>query len=247
MKYLFLVVCVCGHAPVVFGQINASIIFSHNDYLQKKPFHAAYNLGAGYIEADVFAKDGKLMVAHTADEIEEKRTIDKLYLVPIREALTVTKNKARAFTFMIDLKTDGIQTLGLLVHQLERYPELTSSPYLTIAISGNVPDTSEWKNFPSYITFDGRPNRHYAAQHLKRVSFISNNFRAYSQWDGDDHLPEPDKIRLKEVIAAVHAQGKKIRFWGAPDVPNAWKTLLELDVDILGTDHIEDVAAFLKN
>lgn len=246
MKYL-VGVCWFSLLWAAVAQINPAIIFSHNDYLQKEPFYKAYELGAGYVEADVFARERKLLVAHTADEIQPERTLEKLYLNPIKEKITATKNTLRPITLMIDLKTEGISTLDLIVDNLKTYPELTACKNLTIAISGNVPDTAEWKKFPAYITFDGRPNKKYSKAHLKRVSFISNNFRMYSQWNGEGEIPMADQEKLKAVITAVHEQGKKIRFWGAPDVQNCWQHILNLEVDILGTDKIDEVAAFLKN
>lgn len=246
MKYLlavyFFTLSLC-----VVAQKEPSIIFSHNDYLQKEPFYKAYELGAGYVEADVFARAGKLMVAHTTDEIAEGRTLEALYLKPISKTIKTINKKKRHLTLMIDLKTEGVPTLDLIVNQFKSYPELMSSKYLTIAISGNVPDTSHWSNFPAYISFDGRPNKEYSAEHLKRVSFISNNFRVYSQWDGEGEIPSADQENLHAVINAVHRQGKKIRFWGAPDVANAWQSLLQLNVDILGTDKIEEVTKFISN
>lgn len=235
-----------------FSQEKHTRIFSHNDYLQSKPFENAYNLGAGYVEADVFLRNGELMVAHTAIEIKNDRTLDKLYFEPIKNKIAqnagnVYPAASQKLTLMIDLKTEGMSTLTAIVDHMKKYPELKTCESLTIAISGNVPDTAQWKTFPSFINFDGRPDKQYSKHHLKRVSFISNSFRAYSSWNGKGEISEADRVKLKTVISAVHAQGKKIRFWAAPDVPNAWETFLKLDVDILGTDNIEALATFLKS
>lgn len=245
MKYIFFLYF-AGLSFALNGQHSSAIIFSHNDYLQPEPFHSASKLGVGYVEADVFLRDGRLMVAHTADEIRAEKTLRELYFNPVKEKITAKNRQLDHLTLMIDLKTEGISTLNAIVSELNVYKPLTSSKKITIAISGNVPDTSQWKLFPDYITFDGRPDKKYSPRHLKRVSFISNNFRIYSQWDGEGVIPAADELKLKAVIASVHAQGKKIRFWAAPDVPNAWKKLLQLEVDILGTDRIQEVAAFLK-
>lgn len=249
MKY-FLALFI-GFSITGYSQEKSSKIFSHNDYLQKQPFLSAYNLAVGYVEADVFLRNGELMVAHTAIEIKQERTLDKLYFEPLKSKIktnsgTVYPGASDKLTLMIDLKTEGVLTLTAIVDHLKKYPELTSCKTLTIAISGDVPDTSLWKTFPAFIMFDGRPDKKYSEEHLPRVSFISNNFRAYSSWDGKAEIPEADVNTLKAVIASVHSQGKKIRFWGAPDVPNAWNTFIKLDVDILGTDDIEELSAYLK-
>jgi alkaline phosphatase len=250
MKYLFFALLL-GLSVSAYSQ-ESSKIFSHNDYLQAQPFETAYSLKVGYVEADVFLRDGKLLVAHTAIEIKQERTLDQLYFDPIKSKIqnnagTVYPEPSLQLVLMIDLKTEGLSALNAIVDHLKKYPELTLCKTLTIAISGNVPDTSEWKAFPSFITFDGRPDKNYSKEQLERVSFISNNFRAYSKWNGKGEIPGDDVTKLKTVIASVHSQGKKIRFWAAPDVPNAWKVFMDLGVDILGTDKIEEVSGYLKN
>jgi alkaline phosphatase len=249
MKYL--AVLLIGISLTSYSQHKSSRIFSHNDYLQDKPFESAYSLNVGYVEADVFLREEELMVAHTGVEIKRDRTLKTLYLDPIKNKIKQNKGNIyhealQHLTLMIDLKTEGISTLNSIVKELNKYPELTECKTLTIAISGNVPDTAQWKNFPAFITFDGRPERKYSEKHLKRVSFISNSFSSYSSWKGIGQIPNEDVQKLKSVIASVHSQGKTIRFWGAPDVPTAWKTFIELGVDILGTDRIKDLSSFLK-
>lgn len=230
---------------------NSSIIFSHNDYLQKNPFESAYQLNIGYVEADVFLRGDKLMVAHTAAEIQSDRTLESLYLDKIKSKLhenegSLFPDASRKMTLMIDLKSEGISTLNAIVQHLKKYPQLTTTSTLTVAISGNVPDTAQWKNYPAFITFDGRPNKEYSPKHLARISFISDNFRNYSSWNGQGEISETDLEQLEAVIGEVHSKGKKIRFWGAPDVQNCWELFRKLGVDILGTDKVEQLSQHLR-
>lgn len=191
------------------------------------------------------------MVAHTALEIRPGRTLESLYFDPISGKIQTNSGniysaETSRLTLMIDLKTDGIPTLNAIVDHLKNYPKIISCQSLTIAISGNVPDTSHWKNFPDFITFDGRPNKNYSESHLQRVSFISNSFSTYSSWNGKGKIPDADLKKITDVIASVHGQQKKIRFWGAPDVQNAWQTFIQLGVDILGTDKVDELEKFLR-
>ncbi|NBP71423.1 MAG: alkaline phosphatase, partial [Cytophagia bacterium] len=139
----------------VFAQPVASRIFAHNDYEKPEPFVKAYGLQVGYIEADIFLMEDELLVAHTPQELDKSKTIDVLYLKPLQAAIIKNGNKAYAngetLSLMIDLKTEGIQTLQTLVKKLETYPELKNCQSLRITISGNVPDPATWSEFPSYI------------------------------------------------------------------------------------------------
>ena len=122
MKYVFSLTLL--FASSVYAQ-HSSIIFSHNDYLQDNPFEAAYSLQVGFVEADVFLHDNSLMVAHTASEIEADRTLENLYLEPIKNKIrthhgNIFAEATRQLTLMIDLKSEGIPTLNAIVDHLKK-------------------------------------------------------------------------------------------------------------------------------
>ena len=148
---------------------------------------------------------------------------------------------------MIDLKTDGVPTLNALVKKLNKFPELISCPTLLIVVSGSAPDPSQWKNYPSFIHFDGRPGISYSKEQLERIQLISTNFKDHAQWNGKGVLTKTEHEKITTLIRDVHAKDKKIRFWGAPDFNNAWMIFMGLKVDILGTDNVASLATYLKN
>jgi alkaline phosphatase len=236
---------------ILAQEYSSSSIFSHNDYEQKIPFYNAYDHQIGFIEADVFLDNNELMVAHSRSELNPQRTLEILYLKPLQENIKRNKgniytDSSKALTLMIDLKTEGISTLTAIVATLKNYPTLLSCKTLTISISGNVPDREHWNDFPSFIYFDGRPGIDYTTNELQRISFISTSFGSHSTWKGDGSLPDHDRVKLSALRDSVHAKEKKLRFWGAPDVPAAWKTWMELRIDILGTDKVSELDEFLK-
>src|SRR5690606_24836136 len=147
-------------------------IFAHNDYARAVPFHTAYDLGVGYIEADVFLyENNSLAVAHEEHEIAEGRTLERLYLDPLSEKVrqhkgSVYADPTRSLTLMIDLKTEGVSTLDAIVKVLNQYPQLLSCGTLHFMISGSVPDPARWEAYPDFITFDGRPGIGYSDAQL---------------------------------------------------------------------------------
>ncbi|UII28725.1 alkaline phosphatase [Fulvivirga maritima] len=247
-----LILLLMSFSSVVFAQKYAtSIIFAHNDYQQAIPLYAAYQQRVGYIEADVFLVDGELMVAHTKEEVNPGRTLAVLYLEPLHEL--VAKNRGLAYgesqqklTLMIDLKTDGLATIKAIVKELEKFPALLKSPTFKIMVSGNVPDPAQWDQVPEYIHFDGHLSVNYTPTQLQRVEMISADFTKYTQWNGKGVLTTQDAKKVKEAIAKAHDLDKKIRFWAAPDFINAWIELRKAGVDILNSDHVEELAAFIN-
>lgn len=221
--------------PLAYGQA----IFAHNDYVKPDPFYKAFGLKVEYIEADIFLEDGKLLVAHTKSEIDPSKTLESMYLKPIKEKIT----ELYGFHLMIDLKTEGRSTLGALVEQLQKYPELINNDKLFVVISGSYPPPSEWKNYPSYIWFDGRPNVTYSNEQVQRLKLVSTSFP--SKWNGQGEIPGKDLEKMKESIAFAHKLNKPMRFWASPDFENAWVKLTEAGVDILNSDNIEQLSKFI--
>lgn len=231
---------------------TASSIFAHNDYAQPVPLYTAYQYEVGFIEADVFLKGNDLLVGHTRLELNKRKTLKTLYLTPLSKL--VLKNNGsiypvadKTLTLMIDLKTEGVTTLNTLVDQLKKFPSLLLCQSFQVAISGNVPDPTLWKNYPMYIYFDGRPGIAYTEDQLKRIKLISTSFKAHTSWNGKGVLSDDDRQKIVEVINATHAKGKPIRFWAIPDFANAWTTLMKLQVDIINTDDVAGLATTIKN
>lgn len=252
MKHLiFLVVVVCSFTIAYPQEYSSASIFAHNDYVQPKPFFAAYELKVGYIEADIFLHKDKLIVAHTRIEIKNENTLESLYLDALDKQIKVNNGQAyteagKRLALMIDLKSKGVSTLNRLVEVLKKYPDLIACKTLDITVSGDMPDPSSWKDFPSFIHFDGRPGVNYTDEQLERITLISTSFKSHCNWNGKTSLSAGDRNKVIQLRDEVHSKGKKLRFWAIPDFDNGWKTLMELNIDIIGTDQVADLHAFIS-
>src|SRR6185503_11967561 len=57
---------------------------AHNDYLHARPLADAFAHGFRSVEADVWLTNGVLLVAHDFKDTSAERTLQKLYLDPLR-------------------------------------------------------------------------------------------------------------------------------------------------------------------
>lgn len=57
---------------------------SHNDYEHEHPLADALAHGFWSVEADIWLRDGALLVAHDFSDLSTNRTLQKLYLDPLR-------------------------------------------------------------------------------------------------------------------------------------------------------------------
>lgn len=224
---------------------------SHNDYEQAQPFWLAYNAGFGSIEADIFLVNDSLFVAHDTVELGRRRTLEGLYLEPLVKQVEknnghVYEDAGKNLQLMIDVKTEGISTLKKLMEVLERYPSLIKCTTLHFVISGNRPDEKLFTSYPSYLLFDGELTQSYSQEAMTKIVMLSTDFENFSKWKGEGLLNNADVTKLKEAVKKAHDADKTVRFWDAPDNANAWKQLMQLNVDYLNTDKIEELKNFLK-
>lgn len=227
---------------------------SHNDYENNPPFWLAYNNHFGSIEADIWAINGELLVAHYEKDIQPERTLDSLYIQPIVRSFRQNggkpwKNHPGTFQLLIDIKTPVEPTLSLLVQKLKHYPDVfnprINKHAVLIVISGNRPEPTSFRNYPDFIFFDGLLNQKYDKKQLKRVPLYSENFKTISSWNGTADIIDKEKIRIQGIIDSVHALKKKIRFWNSPDDVNSWNIFIKMKIDYINTDHIVRLAEFL--
>ncbi len=59
--------------------------YAHNDYLNREPLHGAIALGYRGVEVDVFLVGGQFLIAHDRDRVDPRRTLEGLYLKPLRD------------------------------------------------------------------------------------------------------------------------------------------------------------------
>ena len=230
-------------------KLSAQLIHSHNDYEQKQPFFAAYNLGFNSIEADLYIKDNELYVAHDWDKIMPENTFKHLYLEPLLAKIKDNKGfpypNKKPLQLLLDLKKDGKEILKLLNSQMSDYKE--DLRHVTISISGDMPPPDEFQNFDEIFHFDGRQELIYSENAFKRVSLVSASFMDFGKyWTGKTPLSDEVFQKINAFVEANHAKGKKVRIWATPNTTLGFETLKKLKVDFIGTDDLELLAKFKK-
>src|SRR5437763_12069874 len=58
---------------------------AHNDYEHKRPLFDALGHGFCSVEADVYLTGDQLLIGHERKDLRPERTLEKLYLDPLRE------------------------------------------------------------------------------------------------------------------------------------------------------------------
>lgn len=234
---------------------------AHNDYEHPRPLLDALDQGFCSVEADIWLVDGALLVAHDREHAKPPRTLQALYLDPLRKRVTkhagVVHPGAPVFTLLIDLKSEAEPTYRALREVLAAYeglftqftPTSTTPGPVTVILSGNRPTATVAAEKNRLCAIDGRLPDLTAdpppSVHL--MPLVSQSWAPTFHYFDDGVLPPADQTKLREVVALAHRQGRRLRFWGVPDQPFAWKELHDAGVDLLNTDNLAGLREYLIN
>lgn len=235
---------------------------AHNDYEHDRPLWEALEAGFTSVEADVHWIDGELRVAHSREQARPGRTLKALYLEPLRNLIRTNAHRVNQqrpeFFLMLDYKAEaGSAALELhraVTNELAAYREILTEVRdsqripgpVTVVLSGERPEKEIAAERRRWWAIDGQlPDlQQNAPSHL--VPWISTSWRPTFTWTGRDEFPADQRERLRQLVAQAHAQGRLLRFWGAPDHLDFWRGLKAEGVDLINTDKLTALATFLK-
>lgn len=235
---------------------------AHNDYLHGRPLLDALDAGFNSVEADIFLVHDQLLVAHTAGEINPERTLQKLYLDPLRARVLANQGQVwpatskiqSPFWLLIDIKSEGLATYRRLHAVLEEYADMltsvsgeqVSAGAIQIIISGNRPQEFIVAQAKRYCGIDGRLGDLDSTQPAHLLPMISDNWGLHFRWRGEGAMPNSEQSKLLDIVQRAHAKGRVVRLWATPENPSVWQKLVESKVDWINTDRLSELSSFLS-
>jgi len=235
--------------------------FAHNDYRHKRPLFDALENGFTNIEADIFLKNNKLIVAHVFPYFKGKRTLENLYFKPLSERVALNNGKVyenynKPVILMIDIKTNANDTYEALKPLLEKYSSILTHledgkvvyGAVTVVLSGHKP----------YDMIGSEQSRlAFIDEDLRRVSrdttttnmftMASCKYSRMLKWDGKGVFPIAERNKLCTFVAIAHRMGEKVRLWASPEKKAVWDELLKCGVDLINTDRLVTLRRYLNS
>jgi hypothetical protein len=239
--FAILILSACTNKPMVFKGGH-----SHNDYWQPSPlFHALENKMVS-IEADVYYRNGQLLVGHSEAELRRDVTLESLYLKPLAKA--IKEKDFNPIILLIDIKDKSEETYFELKKTLDQYSDILTQynndkityHAVTIILSGERPVEIVKNEQLRFVFLDGRFNQEDILSDAGVIPLISDSWNKFFTWKGIGDMPENEHELLVQMIEQCHSNNKMIRFWGIPDNPETneriWEVLESAQVDLIGTD-----------
>jgi hypothetical protein len=230
---------------------------AHNDYEHPRPLLDALACGFCSVEADIYLVDGKLLVAHDLRKVKPERTLQALYLEPLRQRVRAHGGRVYSggpeFTLLIDLK-DSWQTIyPVLRSVLEGYADILTTfrdgtrtaGAVRVIITGDRSINMFAGEKMRYASADGTLAELESGMNADLVPWISSRWGDSFAWAGEGRMTDTEAKNLSQLVAKAYLQGRRVRFWGAPDTPAFWRQLATENVDLINTDDLRGLQSFL--
>jgi Glycerophosphoryl diester phosphodiesterase family len=230
---------------------------AHNDYEHKRPLLDALDNGFCSVEADVYLVGKQLLVGHNRTDLRPERTLEKLYLDPLRQR--VRANRGRVYPdgptlyLLVDVKTEAKPTYAALDKVLARYADILSvtrkgkfeARAVTVVISGNRAQEAIAAQEVRYAGIDGRPADLDSDKPAHLMPWISTSWGSQFRWQGKGTMPDKERAKLRDFVRKAHKHGRLVRFWATQESTAVWKELLAAKVDLINTDKLPELRRFL--
>jgi hypothetical protein len=255
MTMIALLLTMVASASLAGSPVKLLPAYAHNDYLNDRPLARALELGFRGVEVDYFVVAGELRVGHELDETTPGRTIESLYLEPLRERVRrygAVYPDGGQFILNIESKREGIETYQELHRLLARYTDILTVVRGSVAEGGAVqvvlvgwypPLEYMWEQPVRYAAVQLHYNE-LPADHARYpshlIKLISQNYNDKILSRGMEPVPPRMQRRLElMVVAARDVPGRITRVYNVPTRRATYEALLSAGVDLIGTKDIE--------
>jgi hypothetical protein len=199
-----------------------------------------------------------LLVGHNWLDLRSSRTLESLYLEPLRRRAEagmghIYSEKA-PFFLLVDVKTNAAPAYQALDRVLARFADILTTvkdgklqrKAVTVVVSGNCDRDAIRAQKVRFAAIDGRPVDLSSDAPAHLIPWISASWWSQFRWDGKGEMPKSDREKLRDIIRQAHRHGRLVRFWATPERPALWRTLRQAGVDLLNTDRLDDMRRFLR-
>ncbi len=231
---------------------------AHNDYEHPRPLLDALEHGFCSVEADIFLRDGELLVGHHPRDLKSEKTLKSLYLEPLKRRVQTRNGSVydvpQRFFLFIDIKTDAGDTYPILHQMLKKYADILTEVKdgvaiqraVTVVLSGNRPSLEVLAlQSPRFVAYDGRLSDLESKVPNHLMPIISDNWATKIGWGGSAEMNSTTRDKLQQIVSKSHEHGRLVRFWATPEKENVWMELLKLRVDLINTDRLSALQQFL--
>lgn len=223
--------------------------------------HDALALGYRGVEADFFLVRGQLLVAHDRRDVDARRTLEGMYLRPLRDIVARCGRVlpyGEPFLLNIEAKTKGPDSYHALMKLLARYQDMLTvvrdgvvhpGPIQVVLVGWHPPleelarepmrlAAVQWKLTSKTSVAPSQP------AHLVRL--VSLDYGKTIRWSGQGRPPARARGTLARLMRDRNqVPGRIARVYDLPANGAIYRWLLDSGVDLIGAKNLDTTRSLL--
>ncbi len=225
--------------------------YAHNDYYNRHPLEDALALGFQGVEADYVFVDGRLLVAHSRREASETRTLEGLYLAPLRlrvQRCGWVQSPRQTFLLNIEAKEESLDGYRALRQLLRLYPDLLGArgkpgPVKVVLVGWHPPLAQMDTDSGPPVAVQARITRsglEVPEGDTTLIGMVSLDYGKTMRWNGRGLPTQDDRRTLERINEARRLlPGRIIRAHDVPADSAVYHRLLQAGVDLIGLKDLQ--------
>lgn len=262
MKKLFLLLLILVLiVQSAFSQKNVKPVISSHNFSSKTELWESIGNGVINFQADVMYIYGKLYVTSLMPDSANHKlpTLTEAYLYPLynqfkKNAGEIIPGHSGDVFLILNFATQPIQIYKQLAAEMRPFSDMLTIKGEGIEHQGKIRILIKDKNYldkingvkPSFLGLVGGLSDIDKNVDSGKMPLIEVDFSEITNWKGTGNIPFEDFMKIKDLVAKVHAQNKKISLSNCP----ANKTVAELiqtsKVDFINTPEANQMAGFFE-
>lgn len=260
-KVLFTGVLATLFIPYTFSQIKSKPLISSHNFGSKTELWESVGKGILNFQADVMYIYGKLYITSCMpDSLHHKiPTLTDAYLYPLFNQYKKYRGEIipgfKGDVFLIlNISSQPAQVYKQLAMEMRPYAEMLSFELegvkhpgkLRVLVKDLSPTGILKPILPGFLGLVGNLSDLDKNIDPLKMPLIEVDFNEITTWKGAGNIPFEDFIKLKELVAKVHAQNKKISIRNCPSSPSLLSLIQTSKADFIITPEAIKMAGFFE-
>jgi hypothetical protein len=225
--------------------------YAHNDYYNQHPLEDALALGFQGVEADYVFVNGHLLVAHNRREARETRTLEALYLAPLRRRVQRcgwVQSRQRGFLLSIESKEKSPDGYAALRQLFRSYADLLGTrekpgPVRVVLVGWHPPLSQITADSAPPVMVQARITRsrlELPAGDTTLIGMVSLDYGKTMRWKGRGPPSHDDDRTLERIGEARRLlPGRIVRAYEVPPDTTVYQRLRLAGVDLIGLKDLQ--------
>lgn len=260
-KAAFIILLCLLIVQFVYSQKNSKPIISAKNFGTKTELWESIGNGIHNYQADVMYIYGKLFVTPLMPDSASHKlpTLSEAYLYPLYNQFK--KNNSEIIPgypgdvfLVLNFMAQPVQVYKQLATEMRPFSDMLTSEIDGVKHQGKlrilVKDSKQLEKInnikPSFLGLVGNLSDVDKNVDSGKMPLIEIDFSEVTSWKGIGNIPFEDFMKIKDMVAKVHAQKKKISFANCPSYKTVAEVIQTSKADFINTSEASKMAVFFE-